>query len=327
MIPNQWYVVLESSEIGRKPVGVTRLGEKLVFYRTASGGAVCLSDICAHRHASIAMGEVCGNDRVMCPFHGLEYDPSGACVKIPANGRDAPVPPNFRVKSYPVHEEQGLVWIWWGEGQAEPAVPSFFDDIPGDALYATVKDHWKTHYSRVIENQLDPVHLPFVHRTTIGRGGKTVINGPGVEWVNPGKFNMYVYNEKDSGQKPRKPSEVPMPSPSGYKIEFQFPNLWENRIADKVRVVAAFVPVDEGNTLLYLRFYQAFAAIPVLGRLIARAAMPFNVLVAHQDRRIVQTQVPPVSGLGIGENLFQGDFPVIEYRRRRKELQDLARGV
>jgi phenylpropionate dioxygenase-like ring-hydroxylating dioxygenase large terminal subunit len=136
---------------------------------------------------------------------------------------------------------------------------------------------------------------------------------------------MYVYNEVDNGQKPKKPDEVPVPSPSGYKIEFLFPNLWENRIADKVRVLAAFVPVDEENTLLYLRFYQAFARIPIIGTFIARAAMPFNVYVAHQDRRVVQTQEPKASALKIGENLFQGDLPILEYRKKRQQLQENAR--
>ena len=31
MIPNQWYVLMESKEIKDRPVGVTRMGEKLVF--------------------------------------------------------------------------------------------------------------------------------------------------------------------------------------------------------------------------------------------------------------------------------------------------------
>ena len=29
MIRNQWYVILESNEVGNRPVGVTRLGEKM----------------------------------------------------------------------------------------------------------------------------------------------------------------------------------------------------------------------------------------------------------------------------------------------------------
>jgi len=37
MIRNQWYVVLETAEVGTHPIGVTRLGEKLVFWRDPAG--------------------------------------------------------------------------------------------------------------------------------------------------------------------------------------------------------------------------------------------------------------------------------------------------
>lgn len=325
MIRRQWYVVLESKEVKPgKPVGVTRMGEKLVFWRGPDGKVSCLSDICAHRGASLALGELHG-DRVMCPFHGLEYAPDGKCVRIPANGRDASVPPNFRVASYPAHEAHGFVSIWWGDNPpADLAPPAFFDDLPEGMKWATVRDPWRAHYSRVIENQLDCVHLPFIHRSTIGRGNRTLVNGPGVKWTGADSFDMFVYNEVDSGQKPKKPDEVPMPSPSGYKIEFRFPNLWENRIAGKMRVLAAFAPVDAENTLLYLRIYQGFMTWPLVRAFMGWMISKFNLVVAHQDRRVVETQVPKASGLRIGENLFQGDKPIMEYRRRRQELIEAA---
>lgn len=324
MIPNQWYVVLGSWQLKDKPLGITRLGEKLVFYRTHEGKPVCLADKCAHRGVALSIGKLCEHDTIQCPFHGLEYDPAGKCTVIPANGKSAPVPPNFKVRSYPAFEDHGFIWIWWGDSAPSPEKPEFFDDIPEEAKYANSIDHWNAHYSRVIENQLDCVHLPFVHYNTIGRGNRTLVNGPGIEWVHQNKFFMYVYNEADRGQTPKKNSEVPIPSPNNYKIEFLFPNLWENRIDDKVRVVAAFVPVDEENTLLYLRFYQAFARIPGIGTFIAKSAMPFNLFVAHQDRRVVITQRPKASALAIGENLFQGDYPIVQYRKRRHELKKQA---
>ncbi|MGB9594570.1 MAG: aromatic ring-hydroxylating dioxygenase subunit alpha, partial [Anaerolineae bacterium] len=64
--------------------------------------------------------------------------------------------------------------------------------------------------------------------------------------------------------------------------------------------------------------------MPLLGNLVARLAMPFNVLVAHQDRRVVQTQQPKPSALRMSEQLVQGDRPVVEYRRRREELMSAA---
>jgi phenylpropionate dioxygenase-like ring-hydroxylating dioxygenase large terminal subunit len=89
--------------------------------------------------------------------------------------------------------------------------------------------------------------------------------------------------------------------------------------------MVAFVPVDQENTILYLRFYQKFMNVPVLRKLITPLAMPYNLIITHQDRRVVVTQQPKASALQIGEQLFQADRPIIEYRRRRQELMDKAR--
>ncbi len=107
MIRNQWYVVLESRQVPKgKPVGFRRLGENLVFWRDASGKLSCASDICAHRGASLSHGKIVG-DFVQCPFHGLKFDGTGRCRLIPANGRAAAVPGNFKVFAYPVSESNG----------------------------------------------------------------------------------------------------------------------------------------------------------------------------------------------------------------------------
>ena len=337
MIPNQWYVVLESKQV-QEPIGVTRMGEKLVFWRDERGQVVCLRDRCVHRGVALSKGRVIQGQqscpeknlpqaRLQCPFHGFEYDSEGRVTSIPANGKNSKVDERFQVTSYPTHEEHGFIWIWWGTSPPDDlAPPRFFDDIDEEFYYATVYDPWKAHYSRVIENQLDPVHLPFVHHNTIGKGCKTLIHGPGVKWADEYLFYIYVYNQLDDGQTvPKSAKQVPTPDPTrDYRLEFLFPNLWENRIAEKVRVLAAFVPVDEKNTLLYLRFYQKFLPIPVLGPLVARLAMPFNKIVAHQDRRVVETQLPTRSRLRGDEKLIPGDRPIVEYRRRRAELRKEA---
>jgi len=327
VIPNQWYVVMDSSQVGRSPVGVTRMGEKLVFWRDDAGRVSCLRDRCVHRGAALSKGDVV-HGQLQCPFHGFEYDPSGRVTVIPANGRDAPVPERFRVHNYPTHEARGFIWIWWGEDppddprDLEP--PPFFDDIDETFSYGKIYDPWDAHYSRVIENQLDVVHLPFVHENTIGRGGRTVVDGPLVEWMDDDRFYVYVFNRVDDGTPPRRPRDLTKPK-GEFHLEFIFPNLWQNHISDETRVVAAFVPVDAEHTMLYLRFYQSFLRIPLIRDIVNRVAMPFNRLVAHQDRRVVQTQLPKRSGLTIGEKLVQGDRPIVEYRKRRRELMQQAK--
>jgi phenylpropionate dioxygenase-like ring-hydroxylating dioxygenase large terminal subunit len=316
---------MESGEIKDKPVGVTRMGEKMVFWRDGTGQVNCLRDMCAHRGVALSEGQI-HEGRLQCPFHGFEYDATGQVVVIPALGRNQPVPKAFRVQSYPTYEEHGFVWVWWGEQPSQHLEPpAFFDDLDRDFSYASIRDPWDAHYSRVIENQLDVVHLPFLHRNSIGRGGRTVVDGPGVEWLDDQRFRVYTYNRVDDGTPPRKPSEVPVPRPDvDLHLEFIFPNLWQNHISPDVRVIAAFVPVDANHSLLYLRFYQKFLRLPLLRSVIAWLAMPFNRFVAHQDRRVVVTHRVAASGLRIGEKLIQGDRPIVEYRRRREQLIDRA---
>ncbi len=324
MIRNQWYVLLESSEVREKPIGVTRMGEKMVFWRDAQGAVHCAVDRCPHRGVQLSLGAV-KDDHLQCPFHGFEYDSSGQCVLVPANGRNGVIPSALRLRVYPTFEAHGYIWVWWGETPpADLEPPTFFDNLDDSFFYASAHDPWEAHYSRVIENQLDVVHLPFIHRNSIGRGNRTLVDGPLVEWRNDKMLYTYVFNRVDDGTPPRKPSDIQIQEARSVHLEFIMPNLWQNYISSAVRVVAAFVPVDEGHTLLYLRFYQKFLPLPVLGKLAARLAMPFNLRVAHEDRRVVVTHQPQPSGLKIGEILIQGDLPVIEYRRKRVEWQQAA---
>ena len=98
MIPNQWYAVLSSSEVRRgRPVGAVRFGRRLVFWRDEEGNVACLDGTCCHRGADLAAGRVEGG-HAHCPFHGLRYAADGRVVAIPANGLEAEVPENFRVR-------------------------------------------------------------------------------------------------------------------------------------------------------------------------------------------------------------------------------------
>lgn len=322
MIRNMWYAVLESKEVKKdKITSVKRLNEKLVFYRDIEGKAVCLSDKCAHRFAQLSHGKIIDGN-IQCPFHGLRYDRSGKCILIPANGKNTPVPPNFKVTSYPAQEIDGYIFIYWSKNPVNIPKLNYFDNLTEDFYHITLKDKWNSHYSRCVENQLDVSHLPFVHQTTIGRGNSTVVDGPVVEWINDLKFHVYVYNRPDDGTPPKKTDDMPQKQVKTFRLEFIFPNIWQNYIFEKFRVTAAFVPVDDENSIVYLRFYQSIVKIPVLKQLFSMLTMIFNKIVLHQDRRVVITQDPKYSELKSGENLFPADLPIVLYRKKRDELKN-----
>ena len=320
MIWNQWYAVLSANEVMKgKLCGVTRLCEKLLFWRNEQGEVICLQDVCVHRGAALSLGTHCG-DEVMCPFHGFRYDRSGKVTQIPAKGKNTRVPDSFHVKSYPVSEYHGMLYIWWGDPSGNlPAVPHF-DDL-GDDFSGYISIHsWPVHYSRAIENQLDLVHLPYVHRKTIGKGNRTLVNGP-VQIAQEGSIQFWVYNEVDEGQTPRKSSQLPPPDRSKQHIHFIFPNIWQNWISPSLRIFVAFVPVDESNTLIYLRTCQRFAAAPGLKQTINWINKVFSDKVLREDEQVVRSQIPIRTDLRMNEKLIAGDLPIITYRKMRDELK------
>ena len=319
MIKNQWYVVLDAKQVKKnKLLGVTRLSDKLVFWRDDHDQVHCIFDKCCHRGASLSTGKIVDN-HVECPFHGFQYDTSGKVQYIPANGKNAKIPERYKVNAYLVKEVYGYIWLWYSDQRTNvPEIP-FFEELREGFSYGGFSETWKVHYTRAIENQLDVVHLPFVHASTIGKGNSRLVNGPVVKW-NDNRMTFYVKNEKDQGQIPKKPNEIENYEKL-FHLQFQMPNTWQNIISDQLRIVAAFVPIDEENTHIYLRFYQKFIRTPGLKQIVNSLSSIMNKTILHQDRRVVLTQLPIKSELVMGENLIQGDLPIIEYRKRRELLK------
>lgn len=165
-LKNAWYVAANDHEIGRQPLGRIFLNEPVVMYRKEDGTLVALEDRCMHRHLPLSMGKLVG-DRLQCHYHGLQYDSTGKCVRIP--GQDM-VPPTAKVRSYPVVERYHWVWIWMGDpALADPAKIVDYHWLDDDnwgarSSYLHVKSNWQL----IVDNLLDLTHLAFVHETTIG---------------------------------------------------------------------------------------------------------------------------------------------------------------
>jgi phenylpropionate dioxygenase-like ring-hydroxylating dioxygenase large terminal subunit len=93
------------------------LGEPVMIGRTRAGAVYALRDVCPHRAAKLSAGKVSaepgGGETVECPYHGWRFRTDGACARIPSLTADEPLDiSKIRVRTYPLVEAQGLVWIW-----------------------------------------------------------------------------------------------------------------------------------------------------------------------------------------------------------------------
>lgn len=164
---NAWYVAARDGDVTRSLHATTILGDRVVLYRSANGEPVALEDACPHRKLPLSMGRIRG-DEVECGYHGLVFNSSGRCTRVPAS---TVIPPGARVRSYPAASRHGLVWLWMGEPlQANPdqIFPVEHTDDPNwdrDRGGVMTLD---CNYLYITDNLLDPSHVAWVHRTSFG---------------------------------------------------------------------------------------------------------------------------------------------------------------
>src|SRR6202521_5766240 len=166
---NAWYVAAWSDDLGEgRLLSRTILQEPVVLYRKSDGNVAALADRCPHRFAPLHMGKDVNGDRIQCPYHGLEFNSSGACA---LNPHGANIPSRLRVRSYPVTEKHKAIWIWMGEQAPDPAkVPDFsvLDNVP--EAHATKRDRItiRANYELIIDNLLDLSHTSYLHEGILG---------------------------------------------------------------------------------------------------------------------------------------------------------------
>lgn len=166
LIRNCWYVAARSTDVCRDIMSRRLLGVDVALYRTLAGEVVAVRNRCPHRSFPLAKGKLVG-DVLTCGYHGMQFDPSGRCVNMPA----MPITPtNGNVRSFPVVERSPLVWIWMGDPDVadESLVPN--TDWLSDPEWKSVGDtfHMKSDYVSMHENLLDQTHFPFLHPGAIG---------------------------------------------------------------------------------------------------------------------------------------------------------------
>src|SRR5687768_5517715 len=128
--PDYWYPGVLSRHLGKKPVAIKLLGKDLVFMR-AHGKAYALQDICAHKGVPLSYGTCLAEGTVTCGYHGWTYDlATGGCVAALTDGPDSPAVGRYSVKTYPVEERGGIVFVYMGEGTPPPLE----DEIPEEVI-------------------------------------------------------------------------------------------------------------------------------------------------------------------------------------------------
>ncbi len=189
-IKNSWYIAAEPAELNEGAIiGRMLLGMRVAVYRGESGSLHAIEDVCPHRKVPLSLGTVVG-DGVRCAYHGAEFGADGRCIGVPGQ---KVVPPKAIVRTFPVIERHGYIWVWLGDPQGaedESTIPDGFW-VSGDPAWIGGYGHMesiKADYRIINDNLFDITHAQFVHPESFGGAEVQFYRNarPGSEFVDRG---------------------------------------------------------------------------------------------------------------------------------------------
>lgn len=160
-LPFGWYVVATTAELRAGALLAVRLaGHELVAWRSESGVASVSDGFCPHLGARFASGGCVRGEHLWCPFHGFEFDASGACVKT---GYGTRPPPAARLASLPVIERHGVIYAWFHPAGEPPSFELPTLDETGWTPVRLAGFELDSHPQETSENSVDIGHLSVTH--------------------------------------------------------------------------------------------------------------------------------------------------------------------
>ena len=162
--PEGWYFVARRQAILKaRFIQKNWMGKEIVAWCDGEGRVCVAESVCPHLGADLgpAAGGRVQDGRLVCPFHGFEYDATGRCVATPF----AAAPKSADLRVFETREILGMVFAWWGSGGRPsqwrlPANPAARGDWT-NLEFRTIR--FPGHPQETTENSVDLAHLRYVH--------------------------------------------------------------------------------------------------------------------------------------------------------------------
>ncbi|MFZ1988218.1 MAG: Rieske 2Fe-2S domain-containing protein [Alphaproteobacteria bacterium] len=170
MLREYWVPACRSAKLEKDgaPERVRLFGEDFVAFRATDGRVGFIAEGCPHRCASMALARNEGNG-LRCIFHGWKVSVDGECVDTPTEPKErrAAFAKKVPVRSHPVREAGGVVWVYLGKNKDNPPhFPDFeFTHLPLTHVNPT-KGKLHANWLQGFEALLDSAHVSYLHSRT-----------------------------------------------------------------------------------------------------------------------------------------------------------------
>lgn len=290
MLRRFWHCLFPASQLADKPVPFRLLGENIAIWKDAKGVPRAVQDRCPHRTARLSIGYL-NEGRLVCPYHGWEFDGDGICTRIPQEL--APRDKKVVVKAYHCEERYGLIWVCLDEpARGIPEIEQF--GAPGFRQVFEFCEDWTCAPLRIMENEFDASHLSFVHATSFGNTDP-IPALPSIEILDDGfvaRSQPAVRNPEGlrvalhmTGDKTVRTTTGRYFVPFFRVTEIAYPNGLKNIL------VTAMTPIDDRTT----RFNQFVLRNDTEEQVSTAQVIAFDRKVTLEDKFVLETTDPDIA--------------------------------
>jgi nitrite reductase/ring-hydroxylating ferredoxin subunit len=169
---NYWYPVAWAHQISEKPTPITVCGEQVMLVRDGKD-IRAMHDRCPHRGVPLSLGRRQFEGTISCPYHGWTWDlENGDLRGVLTDGPESPICGRLKVRTYPIEQRLGLVWVYIGDTQ--DGYPPVERDIPAELLENDLviggrSDVRPGNWRFAAENGFDEGHAKYLHNTALWR--------------------------------------------------------------------------------------------------------------------------------------------------------------
>ncbi|MEN9225543.1 MAG: aromatic ring-hydroxylating dioxygenase subunit alpha [Thermostichus sp. HHBFW_bins_43] len=192
-----WYPVMPLSHLRQtqgqpgNPQPFQLLGQRIVLWLTPEGTVAAVEDRCCHRTAQLSRGCVVAGC-IQCPYHGWQFDATGACVKVPQLQPHERIPASYKVKAFQTQIRYDYAWVCL---EPDPLLP--IPDFPEaeDPRYRVIHDFyeaWQCSAFSFMENVFDNAHFSIVHTRTFGDTSNPI---PAISEIRETDYGFHTYAE------------------------------------------------------------------------------------------------------------------------------------
>ncbi len=265
--PDHWYGVALSSQIGESPLGITLWEQPIVLFRDLNRRICALEDCCPHRFVKLSRGKVV-NGELECTYHGWCIDGGGKCSKIPylESGQSLPT---RAIKTYPVIEKDGFVWLFLGNPDLATKIERFtipeWDSL--NYISSVTEFTVNCHFSFLIENLMDMYH-GHLHQNYQAWAQPQLKSIETNEQEVIANYDAQSYYKID---RIWSVSQLFLPwlrqlHPAPLQVRYNYPH-WRASLGDDFRIYCLFAPIDRNHTRAFLLHFTSLESFSNLHKL------------------------------------------------------------